>query len=46
MSMGMCQKVKFFAHILLRKMSTKKVNMLIRRFTNAVLQKQLSLSLP
>lgn len=43
MSMGICQKVKFSAHILMKELCTKKINVLIHRFTNAVLQKQLSL---
>ena len=43
MSMGICQKVKFSAHILMKELCTKKINVLIHRFINAVLQKQLSL---
>lgn len=43
MSMGIGQKVKFSAHILMKELCTKKANVLIPRFTNAVLQKQLSL---
>ena len=43
MSMGIGQKVTFSAHILMKELCTKKVNVLIHRFTNAVLQKQLSL---
>lgn len=43
MSMGIGQKVTFSAHILMKELCTKKVNVRIHRFTNAVLQKQLSL---